>query len=175
VSSRSSEGLIVRKAAPDDGPALLAYYAELAQETDTYLSLMPGEYDSLLVPGSGVFERYHSSENSLFLVAEMDAAIVGVLSLDGGQRPPTRHSATLGITVRRAQRGRGVGSALIDRALAWARESGALERIDLQVFTLNEGARRLYERFGFEMEGRLRRAVRWHGELHDCYCMALLL
>ena len=49
-------------------------------------------------------------------------------------------------------RGRGIGTALLDHALAWAREQGA-GRIELHS---TESGRRVYERAGFEADGPFR-------------------
>jgi len=49
-------------------------------------------------------------------------------------------------------RGRGVGAALVDAAVAWAREAG-LRRLLLDVGEHNAAARRLYERRGFVATG----------------------
>lgn len=45
--------------------------------------------------------------------------------------------------------GRGIGAALIDWALATAREHGA-DEIQLSVYSDNAGAQRFYQRYGFE-------------------------
>lgn len=55
--------------------------------------------------------------------------------------------------VCRHARGRGMGSRFIDHLKTWAREQGYI-RIELEVHHGNEGARRLYERHGFEVEHR---------------------
>ena len=49
-------------------------------------------------------------------------------------------------------RRRGIGRALLDAAVAWARESG-IRKLELHVFPHNEPAIALYEAFGFEREG----------------------
>ena len=54
---------------------------------------------------------------------------------------------------------------------AWHRE---MTRIELTVRVDNERARRLYERFGFKVEGRCRRHMFVDGRYEDGYLMALL-
>jgi len=72
-------------------------------------------------------------------------------------------------------RGRGVGTALVERAIAWAKARG-LHKLTLSVFPHNEAAIGLYRKFGFVEEGRhpkhMRRAT---GELWDLIDMGLLL
>jgi RimJ/RimL family protein N-acetyltransferase len=77
--------------------------------------------------------------------------------------------------VARAYRGRGIGSALLEASIGWARQAGA-HKIALEVWPHNEAAIALYEKFGFEREGYLRKHWRRRsGELWDSVVMGLLL
>jgi ribosomal protein S18 acetylase RimI-like enzyme len=71
-------------------------------------------------------------------------------------------------------RGRGLGSALL-RAVLDEAESQGLSRIELEVYTSNQPAIALYERFGFTREGIKRSARILDGRSEDILCMALLL
>ena len=84
-----------------------------------------------------------------------------------------RHSGNLGMGVVAAHRGRGIGTALMDATLNAAKARG-FKRIDLTVRTDNAPARRLYERFGFEVEGVCRRHLLVDGEYHESYLMSVL-
>ena len=55
--------------------------------------------------------------------------------------------------VRREARGRGVGRALVQRALERARERGC-RRVELDTYEDNNGAIRLYESFGFSARSK---------------------
>jgi ribosomal protein S18 acetylase RimI-like enzyme len=59
-----------------------------------------------------------------------------------------RRSASIGIAVDEAWRGRGIGTALMDTAAAWAVGRG-LDALELDVADPNADARRLYERLGY--------------------------
>lgn len=73
------------------------------------------------------------------------------------------------------RRGQGIGTALMDAALAWARTTDA-HKVALQVWPDNEAALALYERFGFAREGYLRRHYRRRdGSVRDAIVMGLLL
>jgi RimJ/RimL family protein N-acetyltransferase len=77
--------------------------------------------------------------------------------------------------VARAWRGRGVGTALLEAAIDWARRAG-LHKLTLSVFPHNETAIALYRKFGFVEEGRRPKQIRRQsGELWDLVDMGLLL
>ncbi len=81
----------------------------------------------------------------------------------------------LGMMVASDERGRGVGSALLAAAIAWARDAGA-HKVALQAWPHNEAAIALYRKFGFEHEGVLRRHYRRrNGDLWDAVIMGLPL
>src|SRR5215211_7156883 len=83
--------------------------------------------------------------------------------------------ADLGMLVAAGWRGRGVGTALLAEAVRRARAAGA-HKIALQVWPHNAAALALYERFGFQREGYLRRHYRRRsGELWDAVVMGLPL
>ena len=107
------------------------------------------------------------------VVAMVGETVVGWCDIRRGAMPTLRHSGSLGIGVLAPWRRRGLGAGLLQAALALARERG-FERIELAVRVDNPGACALYERFGFEHEGRLRRHLRVDGESHDSFAMALL-
>jgi len=105
------------------------------------------------------------------------------VALDGGRvvgwcdvNPKThatlRHGGVLGMGVAASHRGRGVGSALIQTTLAAATARG-IRRVELIVRADNAAAIALYERHGFELEGRLRDYLIVDGASHDALAMAL--
>jgi len=68
--------------------------------------------------------------------------------LGGGYLAAPEVVELIGMFVRPQARGRGVGEALIDAVIAWAREKDATS-VHLWVTETNKHARRLYERCGF--------------------------
>lgn len=116
-----------------------------------------------------------AGESNALLVAEdgeqVGERIVGMLTLSVAGYGV----ADIGMCVDAEWRGRGVGGALVDAAVATARHLGA-HKITLQVWPHNEPALRLYRRHGFVEEGRLRRHYRRrNGELWDAVVMGLVL
>jgi RimJ/RimL family protein N-acetyltransferase len=105
-----------------------------------------------------------------------------VLAVAGGQVvgfihvEASRHGfGEFGMLVDRDWRGRGVGSALVQAAIGWARDQG-LHKLCLEVFAHNAAAIALYRKSGFVEEGRrIRHYRRANGELWDSIVMGLAL
>jgi putative acetyltransferase len=165
----------IRQATPEDAAQVIAYIKAVSAEPQINLILTPDEFDMPVDKEQEFIAHLNASGNSIMLVAEAGDEIVGVLTLVGGRRRAIRHAATLGITVAKEYRGQGLGTRLMEQVIAWARQGGVLTRIELEVFVRNEGARRLYERLGFQVEGCKRRAIFREGQYLDDLVMGLLL
>lgn len=70
------------------------------------------------------------------------------------------HVFRLNIVVDPESVGGGVGTALLNSLLTWARGDPAVRKIELLVRSTNERAIRLYKKFGFVEEGRFKDRVR---------------
>jgi RimJ/RimL family protein N-acetyltransferase len=158
-------GTVVRAATVEDLEEVMAQRREVAAEGRWIGAELPLDEE-----GDRAMLTAGAEQGSLF-VAEVDGAIVGVL----GMHLARYLVADLGMHVKDGHRGQGVGSALLEVAIAWARGQGA-HKVALQHWPHNEAAHALYLKFGFEQEGYLRRHYpRKSGEIWDAVVMGLLL
>ena len=100
--------------------------------------------------------------------------VVGHLGLSTTARPRRRHAGQLGMAVRDDWQGRGAGSALMRAAIQMADNWLNLSRLELEVFADNRPAIRLYQKFGFEVEGTLKQFGLRDGVFEDALAMARL-
>jgi putative acetyltransferase len=82
------------------------------------------------------------------------------------------HVGHLGMGVHDDFQDRGIGTALMEAAMDLADNWLNLKRLELHVYTDNARAIRLYEKFGFEIEGTHRALAFRDGEYVDAYSMA---
>jgi RimJ/RimL family protein N-acetyltransferase len=164
----------IREARPEDATATVAYVQRLSEEPGLDLSLGPGEFQLSVEQEAEFIAGCAATENSLFLVVEAGGEIVGLLTCLGGKRRSTRHVTTLGISLAPAWRNQGLGTALTQRAIDWARQSGVVKRLELKVFARNAHALHIYQKLGFEIEGSACRAIFKDGQYLDDYSMAIL-
>jgi RimJ/RimL family protein N-acetyltransferase len=143
-------GVEIRPGRPRDARGLHAHIAAVAAER-RYIRM---EGDIWTVGQIRRRLRRPWTPDRAELVAVKDDEVIGSLSIARDAGPITRHVSSLGMSVDRDWRGRGIGSALLAEAFRWARWAG-VEKISLTVYPENERARRLYRKFGFAEEGRL--------------------
>jgi RimJ/RimL family protein N-acetyltransferase len=169
-----SRNFVVRAADPSDAEGLTRLAEAVTAEPEAWLITTDGEWRSV-----GEERRYLKAvrryPHAAVLVAERDdGAIVGRLSLARDTHPASAHVADLGLMVAKDARRQGVGWALMEAAVEWARASG-IRKLELHVFPWNEPAIRLYERFGFEREGYRKAHYRRGAEDVDAVLMAYVV
>ena len=112
--------------------------------------------------------------NAAVFVAEAPTGVVGRISIARDGNPVSHHVAELGLMVAAGERRRGIGTALMEEAVKWARASG-VTKVELHVVPHNEPAIALYRKLGFVEEGLRRRQYRIAGRYVDAILMALYL
>ncbi|WP_410570844.1 GNAT family N-acetyltransferase [Amycolatopsis sp. cmx-4-61] len=122
-------------------------------------------------PGTPFFDEGTRPED--VLVAEDDGVIAGYVRLgEGFGIPAHRHVVVIGgLAVDPDRRRLGIARQLVEAAVAEARRRGA-RKVTLRVLGPNAGARRVYERCGFVVEGVLRGEFRIDGTDIDDVLMA---
>jgi putative acetyltransferase len=112
-------------------------------------------------------------DGNYFLVACAGDEVIGQIGVHTfPTRPRRRHVGQIGMAVRDDWQGKGVGSALMQAAIDLAENWLQLTRIELEVYTDNRAGIRLYEKFGFKIEGTLEQFAFRDGEFVDAYFMA---
>lgn len=152
----------IRPATATDAPAL----AEIANHPDVAKNLMTMPTDSA-TDWAKRLERYKYS-----FVAVVDGEVVGMVGLAPGPLPRMAHTGLLHIMVHPRCHGQGIGTALMGFVVDFADQWLMLRRLELSVFSSNPGAQRLYERFGFTVEGRKRESAVALGRFVDEVLMA---
>lgn len=104
------------------------------------------------------------------LVAKEGSHIVGYVSLIFAKFAKMKGNAYLTISVRASHRGKGLGTRLMKEAEELAKRHKA-RRIELEVFGQNPSIR-LYQRLGYQVEGRRKDAVEDAGRFDDVVFMA---
>lgn len=160
---------LVRRARPSDAGGLVGLAEAVGREEERWI-LSAAEWRSVADERRYLKAVGRHGDTAVF-VAEDAGRVVGRLSLSRDPHPASRHVADLGLMVAAAHRRRGIGRAMLEEAVSWARASG-IAKLELHVFPWNEPAIRLYESFGFEREGYRRRHYRRDGEYVDAILMA---
>jgi RimJ/RimL family protein N-acetyltransferase len=162
-------GFVVRQASPGDAAALVELGHAVSSEPEGWL-ITDGGWRTV-ADERRYLRAIRRSPHATVLVAEGEEGIVGRLSIARDSHPASSHVADLGLMVAAGQRRQGIGRALLEEAVDWARQN-EIEKLELHVFPHNEPAIKLYEQFGFEREGLRRGHYQRGGDRVDAVLMA---
>jgi RimJ/RimL family protein N-acetyltransferase len=161
--TRDGQEFVIREAAIADAGQLIAHTRGILAEPQWSIT-EPGEFQVTAKQEEEWIAGFRQRPHNILLVADFGTPqsprIAGTVNFSTQPRFRVRHRGRLGIGVQATYRGLGVGAALLQVLLDWAKAEPDLERIELSVFGHNEGAIRLYRKLGFVVEARLLRAFK---------------
>jgi ribosomal protein S18 acetylase RimI-like enzyme len=96
------------------------------------------------------------SISNLFLVAEVNDRIVGFSRCEGNKLNRMSHKVEFGVCVLKEYWGYGIGKNLLKESIHWA-DTNEIKKITLNVLETNDKAIKLYKKYGFEVEGILKK------------------
>lgn len=116
----------------------------------------------------------YSENGCISFVAELDEIVVGELVIFTQKHIRLRHVVSFGVAVDINHSGKGIGKQLILFCQEYAFQWLTAGRLELEVFTSNSSAIKLYEKLGFEIEGKKKNAALKNGVYQDVFIMSKL-
>jgi RimJ/RimL family protein N-acetyltransferase len=152
IKLNNGQQLILRKPVVED-----------AQRMVEYLNIVGGESDNLLF-GKDEFrltveqemkyiESISNDTNTLMILGIINANIVSVAQISSSNRKRIAHNSDVSISVKKEYWGNGIGSAVMEKLISFAKEHGTIKNIGLGVKASNHKAIAMYEKFGFKKVG----------------------
>lgn len=147
--------MLIREATAEDWPAIWPFFHAIvaAGETFTYPTDLGHDQgrDWWLLP---------APDRTVVAVDEADGAVLGTAKMNRNHMGNASHIASASYMVDPAHAGRGVGRALCEYTLEWARAKGYRAMQFNAVVETNVRAVELYRSLGFEVVGTLPKGFR---------------
>ena len=146
----------VRVANIRDAESLLNYLTEFTSEgciTVPILTKLP------TIEQEKKWIEARTDNKGILIIAEDDKKVVGLIETVIPKTKEFEHNCEFGMSVLATYRKKGIGKKLLSEFLKWAKTSDLL-RVELNVFSINESAIKLYEKYGFSEDGRRVNAVK---------------
>ncbi len=144
------KNVVIRQAQPEDAGELLIYLKRIGGETDN-LTFGPEGMPFTEEEERRFIRTVARDPKSVLYVAVENGQIIGDGSLNALPRRMS-HRAEVGLSVVQDCWNRGIGTALMEKLIDYAREQG-VELINLEVRADNGAAIHVYEKLGFQPIG----------------------
>ncbi|NPC94509.1 GNAT family N-acetyltransferase [Bacillus sp. WMMC1349] len=145
----------IRSATEKDAKTLSEVRLQIDGETE-HLDREQGEAYISELGFKQIIKDDTENMNHLFLVAEVNEKIVGFARCEGSSLKRTAHKVEFGVCVLKKYWGYGIGKNLLKETIRWA-DANRIKKITLSVLETNQKAIKLYEKYGFEVEGILKK------------------
>ena len=161
--------IMIKEAKPEDAAKLIEYTKLVGAQTDNLSFGKEGAGDIHEV--EEFIKRISSDSKSVMYFAWKNDDIVGCANISGMKRRMS-HRANFAISVVKSEWGSGIGSALLEKCISFAKDNG-IEIINLDTRSDNLRAISLYKKFGFVKIGQMPAFSKINGEYIDADLMYL--
>lgn len=158
----TSKRFTIRRLTPEDAEAFVVVRRE-ALRTEPF-SFLASEEDDVCLGLDFMRHVLHRESANTTFGAFQHGALVGIVGIGSESKRKAAHKARLmGLYVRHEARGSGIGKALVEEAVAYARTLDGVTHLTLVVSERAQAAQRLYKQLGFATWGREPDAVHVEG------------
>ena len=161
--------IMIKEARTEDAVKLIEYTKIVGAQTDNLSFGKEGAGDTPEV--EEFIKKISSDPNSVMYFAWKNDDIVGCANISGMKRRMS-HRANFAISVAKSEWGSGIGSALLEKCISFAKDN-EIEIINLDTRSDNFRAISLYKKFGFVKIGRMPAFSKINGEYIDADLMYL--
>ena len=165
--------LILRDPAKEDAAAMLAYTKVVGGETD-FLLMDENGIEGLTLEGEEAWiKNTLDAPNTKMFLGYVGDELVTLCDVRAAIRKRIAHVAGIAISVKRDYWHLGIGHIAMQAMIDFAKSTGILRTLSLEVREGNERAIALYTRFGFTEVGRHRARINVRGTYYDELLMDL--
>ena len=152
--SETPRGLEIREARPEDWTAIWPFFHEIVAAGETYA------YDPRMSEAEARRMWIVGTPGHTVVATDGDGGVLGTANMYPNRQGPGSHVASASFMVDPRGSGRGVGRALGEYVIGWARESGFRAIQFNAVVETNERAVRLWKSLGFQVLASVPEAFR---------------
>jgi len=157
--TKDGRAFLIRKPDDNDAEKIIQYSKLLFASTDQVLTTLE-EYTITVAEEKIWINNSLQNPAAITLVAEANESIIGLLFFVPLTKKKNRHMGEFGVNVHPDYQAKGIGRALVETLLNWAKGNSQIEKVFLNVLATNSNAIKLYKDLGFTEEGRHVKAIK---------------
>ena len=152
ITLKNGELLILREPLESDAKEMIDYLNTVGGERDNLL-FGKGEFRLTLEQEMEYIKKVGNDPNMRMILGFINNSIVSIAEIRSLSRKRIAHNSEIAISVKKDYWGNGIGSAVMEELIRFAKEHKEIKNISLGVKASNRNAIRLYEKFGFVKVG----------------------
>lgn len=172
-TNESSSAFIIRTIEASDARAFIHLQEEIFQQTD-FMYNTPNELELTVQQLRKYLSDWKKLKTRTVLLCIANGVFAGYAVIHGHRHSKVKHVASIHLAVKEEYQRQGIGKSLMEEAENWAKKR-AITRLELSVMTHNAGAVHLFEKMGFQHEGKRLQSVKVNDSFIDEYLMGKIL
>lgn len=156
----------IMEAKPNDAEELLKFLKTVGSESN-YLLLDENGLDATVEQEQEYIRKANASITTKHFLAKTNGKIIGNCGINGSDRKKIKHNVNLGISILKEYWDKGLGTILLEHVVNYARITGKIKNIYLEVREDNLYAIKLYEKIGFKRIAMIPDKLYVNGKYHN--------
>ncbi|MBU5212477.1 GNAT family N-acetyltransferase [Heyndrickxia oleronia] len=173
--SKDGKTVIIREAKEQDAERILNSASKALINAPYMLTTVDDVKNMSVDSIQKTLKAYLENPNHVQFIAEVDGKLVGSIDFKNGNKEKISHQGTFAMTILPEYRNYGIGRALLETLINWAKNNSKIEKVCLEVMEDNLGAIKLYKNLGFFEEGRKAKGIKMDDGYQDLILMALFV
>ena len=171
---KNGQQLVLRKPVVEDAEKMIKYLNIIGGQSDNLL-FGQGEFHLTVEQEAEHIRKISIDGNTLMVLGIINDSIVSVAQISSPNRKRIAHNSEISISVMKEYWRNGIGEAVLEELIRFAKEHSIIKNVSLGVRASNKNAISLYEKLGFKQVGVHKGYFNVNGEIDDEIIMDLYI
>lgn len=172
-NNKNPSSYIIRSIEASDAKAFINLQEEIFQESE-FMYNTPNELELTVQQLRKDLSSWRKMKNRTILICILEGEFAGYAIIHGYKPSKIKHIASIHLAVKAEHHRQGIGQTLMEEVENWSKER-AITRLEVSVMTHNVSALRLFEKMGFQHEGKRLQSVMLNNLFIDEYTLSKII
>ena len=172
-NNKNKSSYIIRTIEASDAKSFIQLQEEIFSETE-FMYNIPNELELTVQQLRKNQSYWKKLKNRTILICILEGAFAGYAIIHGYKHAKVKHVASVHLAVKSEHQRQGIGQTLMEEVENWSK-ARAITRLELSVMTHNHHAIQLFEKLGYQHEGKRNQSIMINNTFFDEYMMSKLL
>ena len=172
-NNENSSAYIIRTIEASDAKAFIDLQEEIFHESE-FMYNAPSELELTVQQLRKDLSSWKKLKNRTILLCILDGTFAGYAIIHGYKHSRVKHVASVHLAVKTEHHRQGIGQTLMEEVEIWSKER-AITKLELSVMAHNVSALQLFEKIGFQHEGKRLQSIMLNNTFIDEYALGKII